>query len=1302
MLQHLDKQRGTGIKNLLLANDANETTVKKVLSYTSAEGEKQLWPNAPTHLRIESNYDDSTAVRIENGKIYGHPVIDPGSDLYKPLEITVTPFPINSAWTLEAENFDLGQHAGKMFHGKQTVTFDVSVPSVVGHFLHRISAVPNAGEAERAVFSFWSVKFSESALIPKHWWSFDDETLADQVGNMPLVKETTEGTTTYTDGVRRKALQAIYVNGATEPNTYRATVNPSMANGLSLSMFGQINRGGSFGFVDLNDYNATNGNHFAFNWYYRQPINLLLDGYGTTTPESTAYDRLEQGEWHHLALTMSPQIDLANHPDIEVDYSENQYGTIRYASPHVDYSTEWVCDYYNNYLTQEFYLAKFYIDGVLHSEKLMSFWPGGFNTPGNGVITLDFNNSNEQDGYYPDRVDELKVFEHELSLAEIRGECSLIGLQFESDNPTEGGGVTVEPIERSGRSRDGEPPDIAAVPLDCRLKAFVIDNQTIAVGGNFRDFFLERLETEFPNLDATEFNFRNGFSHRWSRDFNYLYNMWELYRDYQPLIVAAMDDASNWSVDNSPVTMLGRWQNSTGLMRFGDAYDGTDVVTTDCADIVHFAYLRLPQPMTEESSHAVDWNGNQLDFSYSRDKAASSIKVNQEGYLPEARRKYAYFGTWLGTGGAYQHSLNDLTFHLVPVGSTIPAFTGTMTRRNTAETHTQGDVTFQLTGEETYVCDFSAFQTEGDYQIHIPSVGYSHVFKVGKAALGKAFWTHCRGMFHQRSGCDSVVNPYTNWEFPGAAHYWTWESNFICDDQSYNNCATVDGTTYGEIFPQRHFSMIPNNVTGKLYRDLRGGWFDAADFDRRPYHFYCVRDLVEAYLRFPQNFTDSQLDLPESGDGIPDVLSEAEWGLDVWRRAQKTNGGVACWIEADGHESGWPWESDRKYYIGMPNRKDSLEYAQCAAKFARALRLAGTPSALAKADVYTESAVRAFNFGINPVNAATLEFTQTNSSNSQFDFSYTEAAERADWHIVPAAAALLALTREPRFAKHVTESAWDNYFSSLQGDENNFAQRCCTELLFDLTANFPDYSKALREFIIAKADQWQGYQEQQPYFEMNWPPNHQFYQYVSWGVGHPEKRGKAFIYAWLVTGDDSYRDSALLAMDNFAGCNPMGRSLTTGLGKVSPIHFLNSWLPRAEIELGLHEPVPGITPYTYIGDGAGKSTSHGFCLWKGARTDFGFDEMTQNILPGGYSQTVAPSRGNVAQWLQINWPLWRHVFELEAYNVAQSEFTVSETVSGKAFMAGCLMGSGVTPDPAWKTASPATERYEPEGLVYLP
>lgn len=64
-------------------------------------------------------------------------------------------------------------------------------------------------------------------------------------------------------------------------------------------------------------------------------------------------------------------------------------------------------------------------------------------------------------------------------------------------------------------------------------------------------------------------------------------------------------------------------------------------------------------------------------------------------------------------------------------------------------------------------------------------------------------------------------------------------------------------------------------------RHVCGSWRDAGDFDRRTYHFQVVDSLLSIYLLFPENFKDAQLDLPESGNGIPGIIDEAAWGVEV-------------------------------------------------------------------------------------------------------------------------------------------------------------------------------------------------------------------------------------------------------------------------------------------------------------------------------------------------------------------------------------------------------------------------------------
>ena len=75
-------------------------------------------------------------------------------------------------------------------------------------------------------------------------------------------------------------------------------------------------------------------------------------------------------------------------------------------------------------------------------------------------------------------------------------------------------------------------------------------------------------------------------------------------------------------------------------------------------------------------------------------------------------------------------------------------------------------------------------------------------------------------------------------------------------------------------------------------RDLSGGWFDAGDpnkyvsFAREPVH-----QLLTAYASSPDVFDDA-VGIPESGNGVPDILDEVFWEIQWLERMQRDDGGV--------------------------------------------------------------------------------------------------------------------------------------------------------------------------------------------------------------------------------------------------------------------------------------------------------------------------------------------------------------------------------------------------------------------------
>ena len=144
-----------------------------------------------------------------------------------------------------------------------------------------------------------------------------------------------------------------------------------------------------------------------------------------------------------------------------------------------------------------------------------------------------------------------------------------------------------------------------------------------------------------------------------------------------------------------------------------------------------------------------------------------------------------------------------------------------------------------------------------------------------------------------------------------------------------------------------------------------GGWHDAADYDRRPYHLRIVNDLATVYLMKPENFIDGQLNIPESGNGIPDILDEAVWGLKHLLAVQQQNGGVGTWFETTGHPQageGLPDKDKYVYYVSAPSRNSTLEYAAAASTLALAMKKANFD---AEAQKYLVSAQKAWDFALD-------------------------------------------------------------------------------------------------------------------------------------------------------------------------------------------------------------------------------------------------------------------------------------------------------------------------------------------------
>ena len=74
----------------------------------------------------------------------------------------------------------------------------------------------------------------------------------------------------------------------------------------------------------------------------------------------------------------------------------------------------------------------------------------------------------------------------------------------------------------------------------------------------------------------------------------------------------------------------------------------------------------------------------------------------------------------------------------------------------------------------------------------------------------------------------------------------------------------------------------------------------------------------------------------------------------------------------------------------------------------------------------------------------------------------------------------------------------------------------------------------------------------------------------------------------------------------------------------------------------------------------------------------------------------------IGKTLYDSTPIWRRMVALEGSNVAQSEFTVTETIVPAASVTGALMGRGWLPSASLISRGPRTEKEFRESLWYLP
>lgn len=266
-----------------------------------------------------------------------------------------------------------------------------------------------------------------------------------------------------------------------------------------------------------------------------------------------------------------------------------------------------------------------------------------------------------------------------------------------------------------------------------------------------------------------------------------------------------------------------------------------------------------------------------------------AIHVNQVGYAP-GWPKEAMVGYYLGSLG--EMDVTATNFEIVDARTGAPVFTGPLTPRPDT-----GFNTTPLPYQKVLEADFSSFTNAGDYKLVVPGLGASYPFAINDgvaAAFARAF---ALGLYEQRSGTN-VALPFTRFTHP-ADH--TAPASVPLPESAFSNAWAIIASHASKINPDNPPQAAPllTNAAAQLYPfvntgavDVSGGHFDAGDYSKYTWDSaQLIHTLMFAVDSLPGVSNLDNLGIPESGDGISDLMEEAKWEADFLAKMQDADGG---------------------------------------------------------------------------------------------------------------------------------------------------------------------------------------------------------------------------------------------------------------------------------------------------------------------------------------------------------------------------------------------------------------------------
>ncbi|MCM1358418.1 MAG: glycoside hydrolase family 9 protein, partial [Prevotella sp.] len=220
-----------------------------------------------------------------------------------------------------------------------------------------------------------------------------------------------------------------------------------------------------------------------------------------------------------------------------------------------------------------------------------------------------------------------------------------------------------------------------------------------------------------------------------------------------------------------------------------------------------------------------------VDYSATR-PYEPDIMTNQVGYKPDSKKT-----------AVFRNVEGKTEFEVINADTEEVVYTGTLSE---PMNNTSAD-------ETDWTGDFSSVKETGNYFIKCGNLDNSYTFSISDNVYNNLLDDSVRMLYLQRCGVEVEDDTF-----------------------GHKACHDTMATVYG---------------TDKKI-DVSGGWHDAGDYGRYVVPAAkAVADLLYAYGENPSLYSDN-IGIPESNNGVPDILDEARFELEWMMKMQNENGGV--------------------------------------------------------------------------------------------------------------------------------------------------------------------------------------------------------------------------------------------------------------------------------------------------------------------------------------------------------------------------------------------------------------------------